>query len=91
MKRPVTAADMIGHENGSLASRLSKEMYSVRKKKTTGVARNQIKTLTETEGLEAWRLIRINLCNEDDRHVEAEYKVKSKLPKFTMKNMSDTG
>ena len=58
------------------------------KKKTTGVARNQIKTLTETEGLEAWRLIRINLCNKDDQHVEAEYKVKSKLPKFTLRNMS---
>ena len=39
---------------------VAKEMYSVLKKKT-GVARIQIKTLTETEGLEAWRLIRLNL------------------------------
>ena len=51
------------------------------KKKTTGSARNQIKTLSETDGLEAWRPIRVNLCNKDDQHIEAEYKIKSKLPK----------
>ena len=88
MKRPIVTQDMIEHKAGALASRVSKEMYSVLKKKTTGIARNQIKTLSETEGLEAWRLIRINLCNKDDQHVEADYKVKSKLPKLTMKNMS---
>ena len=44
--------------------------------------------MSETDGLEAWRLIRLNLCNRDDQHAEAESKVKSKLPKLTTKNMS---
>ena len=88
MKRPIMPSDLLGHDQSALATRVSREMYSVLKKKTTGVARNQIKTLSENDGLEAWRLIRLNLCNKDDQHVEAEYKVKSRLPKFSMKNMS---
>ena len=44
--------------------------------------------LNENDGLEAWRLIRINLCNKDDQHIEAEYKVKCKLPKISVKEMS---
>ena len=48
-----------------------------------------MKMLSENDGLEAWRLIRLNLCNKDDLHIEAEYKVKSKLPKMTTKEMGN--
>ena len=81
MKSPVDTDYILKHFKSLLMSRVSREMLSVLKKKTTGSARNQIKTLSETDGLEAWRLIRVNLCNKDDQHIEAEYKVKSKLPK----------
>ena len=72
MKRPILTEDILGHAKSVLMSRVSREMYSVLKKKTTGSARNQIKTLSETDGLEAWRLIRVNLCNKDDQHIKAE-------------------
>ena len=87
-KTPILPEYLLTHPNSALASRVSREMYSVLKKKTTRTARNQIKTLSENDGLEAWRLIRINLCNKDDQHIEAEYKVKCKLPKTGMKSMA---
>ena len=81
MKRAIVMEDLIKHPSSALASRVSREMFSVLKKKTSGVARSMIKSLSENDGLEAWRLIRLNLCNKDDQHIEAEYKVKCKLPK----------
>ena len=71
-KTPILPEYLLTHPNSALASRVSREMYSVLKKKTTGTARNKIKTLSEKDGVETWRLIQINLCNMDDQHIEAE-------------------
>ena len=43
------------------------------KRKTTGQARNQLKALAESQGLEAWRLIRANLCRKDGQRLQGEY------------------
>ena len=84
----ITQAAIMARDDQVFVSRLSREMFGVLQKKTSGVARNQIKLLDENDGLEAWRLIRLNLCNKDEMHIEAEYKVKCKLPKVSLKEMS---
>ena len=52
---------------------VSRELFSVFKKKTTGQARAQLKALSENEGLEAWRLIRTNLCRKDGQRLQNEF------------------
>ena len=52
---------------------VSRELFSVLKKKTIGQARAQLKALSENEGLEAWRLIRTNLCRKDGQRLQNEF------------------
>ena len=59
---PITMTRLLSHSSPQLATQVSRELYSVLKKKTTGQARSQLKALGENEGLEAWRLIRANRC-----------------------------
>ena len=88
MKSAIVMEDLIKHPSSALAFRVSREMFCVLKKNTSGVARSMIESLSENDGLEAWGLIRLNLCNNDDQHIEAEYKVNCKIPKVAMKSMA---
>ena len=38
LKRPITQQDLLTHNNSALASRVSRDMYSVLKEKTSGIA-----------------------------------------------------
>ena len=70
---PLTTEVLLKHNTPSLALNVSKELFAVLKKKTIGQARNQLKALNDNEGLEAWRLIRANVCRKDGQRLQGEY------------------
>lgn len=72
-KSAITMDRLMSHSNPQLATHVSRELYSVLKKKTTGQARSQLKSIGENEGLEAWRLIRANLCRKDGQRLQGEF------------------
>ena len=72
-KSAITMTRLMSHSNPQLATHVSRELYSVLKKKTTGQARSQLKSIGENEGLEAWRLIRANLCRKDGQRLQGEF------------------
>ena len=70
---PITLQKIRAHQNPDLALKISRELFSVLNKKTTLNARNQIKSLEENEGLEGWRLLRMNLHKKDRQRLQKEY------------------
>ena len=62
---PMTINDIMSLNNSALGLTTSRELFQVLKKKTTGQARTHLKALNQNERLEAWRLIRVNLCRKD--------------------------
>ena len=87
--QPITMDGILMHANSSLALTTSRELFSVLKKKTTGQARNQLKALSENEGLEAWRLIRANLCRKDGQRLQGEYDTLTTLLPIKIANFRD--
>ena len=59
------------------------------KKKTTGQARTQLKALNENEGLEAWRLIRVNLCRKDGQRLQGEFDTLTSLLPIKLTNFRE--
>ena len=70
---PITLQKIRSHSNPELCLKVSRELFSVLNKKTTLNARNQIKSLEENEGLEGWRLLRMNLHKKDRQRLQKEY------------------
>ena len=87
--RPITTDAFLTHANSSLALTTSRELFSVLKKKTTGQARNQLKALSENEGLEAWRLIRADFCRKDGQRLQGEYDTLTTLLPIKIANFRD--
>ena len=56
-----------------LVTKIPRELFTVLSKKTVGTARNQIKSLQLDDGLEGWRLLRLNLCKKDRQRLQKEY------------------
>ena len=79
---------MMKQDNAGLTCSISRELYSVLKKKTTLRARNQLKSLSENEGLEAWRLIRLNLSRKDGQRLQSEFDTLTSLPKMKVEDFS---
>ena len=50
----ITVELLFKESNSPLALSVSRELFSVLKRKTTGQARKQLKALAESQGLEAW-------------------------------------
>ena len=71
--KPWRLEDLLARGDSTLATNVSRELYSVLSKNTMGQARNQLKALRESEGLEAWRLIRANPCRKDGQRLQNEY------------------
>ena len=80
---------MMRQSNPSLTCALSRELYSVLKKKTGLKARNQMKTLSENEGLEAWRMIRLNLCRKDGQRLQSEFDTLTTLAKMKVEDFAN--
>ena len=70
---PITMTRLLSHSQPQLATQVSRELFAVLKKKTTGQARSKLKALGENEGLEAWRLIRANLCRKDGQRIQGDF------------------
>ena len=79
---------MMKQDNAGLTCSISRELYSVVKKKTTFRARNQLKSLSQNEGLEAWRLIRLNLSRKDGQRLQSEFDTLTSLPKMKVEDFS---
>lgn len=80
---------MMRQNNPSLTCALSRELYSVLKKKTGLKARSQMKTLSENEGLEAWRMIRLNLCRKDGQRLQSEFDTLTTLAKMKVEDFAN--
>ena len=83
----ISMRHMLDHP--TLIMNVSRELFSVLKKKTVGQARNQLKALSENEGLEAWRLIRANLCRKDGQRLQGEFDVLTALAPIKISNFQD--
>ena len=75
--------------NATLVTTVSRELFSVLKKKTVGQARAQLKALNENEGLEAWRLIRANLCRKDGQRLQGEFDTLTSLQQIKLAGFRD--
>ena len=85
----ITMDGILSHADAATALTTSRELFSVLKKKTTGQARNQLKALNENEGLEAWRLIRANLCRKDGQRLQGEFDTLTTLQPIKLANFRD--
>ena len=85
----ISMRHMLDHDQPTLLMNVSRELFSVLKKKTVGQARNQLKALSENEGLEAWRLIRANLCRKDGQRLQGEFDVLTALAPIKISNFRD--
>ena len=80
---------MLDHDQPTLLMNVSRELFSVLKKKTVGQARNKLKALSENKGLEAWRLIAANLCRKDGQRLQGEFDVLTALAPIKISNFRD--
>ena len=55
--------------------------------KTSDQAKNQLKSLLPDQGLEGWRLIRLNLSQRDGQRLEAEFDALTHLVKLKISDM----
>ena len=55
--------------------------------KTSGQAKNQLKSFGPDQGLEGWRLIRLNLSQRDGQKLEAEFEALTHLVKLKICDM----
>ena len=85
---PCTTDWMMRQENAGLACTTSRELFSVLKRKTNLRARNQLKALSENQGLEAWRLIRANLSRKDNQRLQSEFDTLTSLVKIKVEEFS---
>ena len=86
-KERITMQGIMARPDSAFATIVSRELFSVLKKKTIGQARAQLKALNENEGLEALRLMRANLCRKDGQRLQCEFDTLTalapiKLPSF---------
>ena len=72
-REKITLEGILSRSDSGIANVISRELFSVLKKKTVGQARAQLKPLSENDGLEAWRLIRANLCRKDGQRLQGEF------------------
>ena len=72
-QQQITMSSMLARSDSAQVTNVSRAFFSVLKKKTAGQARDQLKPLSENEGLEAWRLIRANLCRKDGQRLQSEF------------------
>ena len=86
---PITMDFMMKGQNPLLVTKISRELFSVLSKKTVGTARNQIKSLQLDDGLEGWRLLRLNLCKKDRQRLQKEYDQLMKLSPVKIGDFKD--
>ena len=61
---PITQDQLLARHDALLAATLSREMHVLLTNKTSMQADDRMKPLQSTDGLEAWRLIRIHLSKK---------------------------
>ena len=85
----ITVKLLLKESNSPLALSVLRKLYSVLKRKTTGQSRNQLKALAESQGLEAWRLIRANLCRIDGQRLQGGYDTLTTLAPVKLADFKD--
>ena len=83
-------AALMRHANSSMATKLSRELFVIISKKTppNSKARFELNGLTENQGLEALRRIRLNLCKREGPRLQDEYEAGTTLPNIKESGMS---
>ena len=87
----IDSPQLLSHANAALATKISRELYVIFTKKTVvnTKARFEIQNLNENQGLEALRLIRLNLCKREGQRLQDEYEVGTALPKIKESDMQN--
>ena len=90
-KQVIDEPALMRHANSAMATKLSRELYVILSKKTTpnSKARFKLNGLTENQGLEALRRIRLNLCKREGPRLQDEYEASTTLPKIKESDMSN--
>ena len=90
-KTVIDTSALLSSPNAAAATRLSRELYVIFTKKTmiNTKARFELQNLTENQGLEALRLIRLNLCKREGQRLQDEYEVGTTLPKIKESDMGN--
>ena len=87
----IDTSALLSSPNAASATRLSRELYVIFGKKTVinTKARFELQNLRENQGLEALRLIRMNLCKREGQRSQDEYEVGTTLPKIKEGDMGN--
>ena len=75
---------MLRHENTRMLTTLSRELFVIFSKKTmpNSKARFELNGLSENQGLEVLRRIRMNLCKREGPRLQDEYEASTTLPRI---------
>ena len=80
---PSVESIMMGNYQSAMCTKLSQELFVILTKKTVSHSKAtfELMNLTENQGLEALRQIRLNLCKREGPRLQDEYEAGTTLPK----------